>query len=179
MGAMIGEQPQGVPIDSKTFLDEFHNAQRGGSFRVFLGKLRVLLPRKNWDASCAAVHGYVNYLIDQAQRYESKNTSSSTHHQSLLYDLVQQTENKEKIRNHVIQGMLAAQDTTSLVTANAIFLLSRNPAIWSRVREEAQSLAETEITFDGLRSSKLLQNILYESKYIFSTSLLSSMLIRV
>ena len=172
MGAMVGDPPLDTPVDSMTFLREFQNSLQGLDLRVISGSLRSIIPRASWDASCAVAHQYIEHFIDQAQsRHQSApdNAASdidSSHHQSLLDDLVNQTEKREKIRNHLIQGMMTAQDTSSILIANAIFLLSRSPIIWSRVRLEAKSLDTANITFDSLRSSKLLQNILHESKSI-------------
>ena len=109
----------------------------------------------------------MDFLIEQAQGELHADQGTGQRSQkahSLLNDLIAQTDNKEEIRNHLIQAMMAAQDTVSILIANALSLLSRDPSMWARVRQEANGLQKSGMTFDALRSNRLLQNILNESK---------------
>lgn len=61
--------------------------------------------------------------------------------------------------------MMAAQETTSSLLGNAVFLLSRHPSYWGQVRKEVLAKGDM-LKFDTLLNSKMLQNILLESKYV-------------
>lgn len=59
--------------------------------------------------------------------------------------------------------MMASQETTSSLLGNVFFLLSRHPFYWTQVRDAV--LAKDDMfDFDALLNSKVLQNILLESK---------------
>ncbi len=85
------------------------------------------------------VHKFTDYYVDRAledkkdkvspaMNLDGKRTSSH-HHQSLLNGLAEHTSDRIEIRNQIIQGMMAAQDTTAVLISNTFFLLSRSPAI--------------------------------------------------
>ena len=168
MGALSGDEPKDTPVDAKTFLKEFQNGFQGMGMRIISGRLSFLVPTKKWLVSCAVVHGFVDFLIEKAlvsrQAYDPKSqehTDPPSHH-SLLEGLLELTEDRVEIRNHLLQGMMAAQETTSVLLSTTFFLLSRSSSAWMKLREEALHLASTGITFDSLRSSRVLRNILNE-----------------
>ena len=88
--------------------------------------------------------------------------TSSHHHRSLLDGLAEQTSDRIEIRNQIIQGMMAAQDTTVVLLSNTFFLLSRSPAIWERLRNETASVGSRPLTLEDTKNFRLLRNILYE-----------------
>lgn len=65
--------------------------------------------------------------------------------------------------------MMAAQDTISVLISNTLFLLSRHPAIYERLREEALSidLDVSLLLFDNLKEFKFLSNVSKECKCHF------------
>lgn len=101
--------------------------------------------------------------MDKALQDLSRKTKDS--HRSLLDNLAQQTTDRNEIRNQIIQGMMASQDTTSVLISNTVFLLSRDTSTWERLRAEAIAIGSTPLTAEGIRKSKLLHNVLYECKY--------------
>lgn len=60
--------------------------------------------------------------------------------------------------------MIAAQDTTSELLTNAVFLLARHPKYWEQLRAESVGKPEDALSAENLLSSKLIENILRESK---------------
>lgn len=84
---------------------------------------------------------------------------------SLLGNLVIQGTNPAEIRSQIVQGMLVTQDTTGIVLSNTVFLLSRAPGIWSRVREEVAGIGPVDgWRSEGLKNLKLVHNCLKECK---------------
>lgn len=120
------------------------------------------------------VHEFIDYYIDRAlndttekvtsESNEEVKQTTSYQHRSLLDRLARQTSDRIEIRNQIIQGMMAAQDTTAVLISKTIFLLSRNPAIWERLRAETASVGPQPLTLEDIKSFKLLRNILYECK---------------
>ena len=174
MGALSGDEPKDTPVDAKTFLREFQNAFQGMGMRIISGRLRFLIPPKKWLASCNVVHTFVDYFIEKASKarqarlkdIDGDENDLAAHHHSVLEGLVELTEDRVEIRNHILQGMMAAQETTSVLLSTTFFLLSRSPPAWSKLREEAHALSSAGMTFDNLRSSRILRNILNECRLI-------------
>ncbi|KAF2244974.1 cytochrome P450, partial [Trematosphaeria pertusa] len=82
---------------------------------------------------------------------------------SMLQGLATQMYDVHYIRSQILQGMMAFQETTAVLIANTMFLLSRHPRYWSRLRHEVRQRGEELLTFENLNNFKPLQNILSES----------------
>lgn len=181
-----------------TFLRAFQTVLKGLEIRIVLGRLRVLLPQREWKSSCRITHRYLDYYINKAaslHNYRQKDQSPpkvEVKHQinslsavdddigakqrprSLLQGLMEQTDDKIEIRNQIIQAMMAAQDTTSVLLSNTIFLLSRHPSVWTRLRSDILSLDSTvPLTLSMLNSLSFLRKVLHECNlsYLLSFSL--------
>lgn len=130
--------------------------------RFLLGRLSKLLPKKKWMAMIGVTHQFVDYYISKALDSSPDAKTAQTTRRTLLANLIEQTQDRVEIRNQIFQGMMAAQDTTSVLLGNTFFLLSRHPDVWDRFRAEVLSLGDQELTFDTLKSMKLLKKILNE-----------------
>ena len=118
------------------------------------------------------VHKFIDYYVDRALEdtkgkappppNQHVKQTTSHHHRSLLDGLAEQTSDRIEIRNQIIQGMMAAQDTTAVLISNTIFLLSRSPATWARLRDEIASVGSQPLTLEDTKSFRLLRNVLYE-----------------
>jgi cytochrome P450 len=128
-------------------------------FRIILGPLWKLVPEKNYRKTCATVYGYLDYYINEAFGEGDKMKSKS-----LIRGLSTQTDDSTFIRSQVIQAMMAAQDTTSELLTNALFFLARHPQYWEQLRAEYSHTSEVTLTAENLFGSKLIRNILHESK---------------
>lgn len=157
------------PVDMHTFEDAFNTAQGWMGIRLAFGKFGCgisLLSRK-WKESCKVVHSFVDHHITEALEKSnvSKSQESAT---SLLENLVLRGKSEGEIRSQIIQGMLVTQDTTGIVLSNTIFLLSRHPEVWARLREKVASLGPFEgWTAADLKNLKLLHNSIKESLRIY------------
>lgn len=180
------------PVDTMTFLRAFQTVLKGLEVRIVLGRLRVLLPQREWASSCRITHRYIDYYINKAAllhnrrrqdefpnaEAESQNGSSADESiatkprsRSLLQGLMEQTDDRIEIRNQIIQAMMAAQDTTSVLLSNTIFLLSRHLSVWTRLRSEILSLdCATSLTLPVLNSLSFLRKVLQECNHPFPPS---------
>jgi cytochrome P450 len=151
-------QKSNAPLTSDEFVKSFHSALVYSMFRVMLGPLWSLVPKKGYINTCAAAHGFLDHYINQAfsEQYENKS-------KSLIRSLSAQSNDLPFIRSQVIQAMMAAQDTTSELLTNVLFLLARHPQYWEQLRAELSDTPEESLSAENLLSSKLIQNILLES----------------
>lgn len=158
LGVDPSEQSLGAPLTANEFVEAFHNALFYSMIRVVLGRTWKLLPQSKYVNTCGKVHNFIDYYISQA--YEENVPKQK----SLIRALLVQTEDQNFIRSQVIQAMMAAQDTTSELITNSLFLLARHPRYWEQLRLEFLDKAEDDLSMETLMSSKLIENILHESK---------------
>lgn len=140
-------------------------------FRTLLGRVWNLLPQANYERVCATAHSLLDYYVEKAL-YEQKQgvggqatSRPLSDKRSLMRSLSSQTDDKAFIRYQVLQGIMAAQDTTSELLTNVFFLLARHQDYWDCLRAEVKDWSEDKVhDVDGLTSSRLISNILNESK---------------
>ncbi|KAF7883035.1 hypothetical protein EAF00_011524 [Botryotinia globosa] len=169
-GKRIAELYSGdSPVDMDTFEKAFDTAQNWMGIRLAFGKFgrSVSLLSNKWKDSCRIVHSFVDHHIFKALD-KVHSLKSEDHASSLLDNLVLRGKNLVEIRSQIIQGMLVTQDTTGIVLSNTIFLLSRSPEIWARLRTEISALGPIQDwSPTDLKNSILLHNCIKESLRIY------------
>ncbi len=159
-------------MDGKAFLKAFQLSLRSCGMRLYLGPFRFMTPKSASVVHWNVVHKFIDYYVDRALEDKKGKVSptmnldgqrtSSHHHRSLLDGLAEQISDRIEIRNQIIQGMMAAQDTTAVLISNTFFLLSRSPAIWKRLRDETASVGSQSLTLEDTKNFRLLRHVLYE-----------------
>ncbi|KAF7876347.1 hypothetical protein EAF04_001440 [Stromatinia cepivora] len=157
------------PVDMRTFEDAFNTAQGWMGIRLAFGKFGrgISLLSKKWRESCKIVHSFVDHHVTKV--LEKSNVSKLEDSAlSLLENLVLRGKSQGEIRSQIIQGMLVTQDTTGIVLSNTMFLLSRHPEVWARLREEVAGLGLVQgWGAADLKNLKLLHNSIKESMRIY------------
>ncbi|QSZ31172.1 hypothetical protein DSL72_000735 [Monilinia vaccinii-corymbosi] len=159
----------GSPVDMHTFEDAFDTAQGWMGIRLSFGRFGrgISLFSQRWKGSCSTVHSFVDHHINKATE-KRKILKSENSPSSLLENLMMRGKSPVEIRSQIIQGMLVTQDTTGIVLSNAIFLLSRAPEIWSRLREEVAGIGPVkDWKAADLKNLKLLHHCIKESLRIY------------
>ena len=139
----------------------------GTGLRIGLGPFKYLLPDRKWRDACAITHRFAEYYVDQGLEYREKllakklDPSDSRKANILLYNMVEETGDRIFLRNQILQGLIASQDTTSSLLGNIFFLLARNPDVWQMLRTEVLSVGDT-LDYNTLMTMEYLQNILKE-----------------
>ncbi|TVY52344.1 Cytochrome P450 monooxygenase fsdH [Lachnellula cervina] len=159
-------------IDMRIFQDAFDTAQFWMGIRLAFGMIGRAFPARKFKQSCQIVHSFVDHYVCLALREMSDEILNNQEHNmtdtiqtkaSLIQSLGIQGRNRIEIRSEIIQGMLVTQDTRGIVLSNTIFLLSRTPVIWERLRKEVATLGPyKEWNAPALKNLKLLHNILKE-----------------
>ncbi|KAI9643327.1 hypothetical protein NHQ30_007946 [Ciborinia camelliae] len=150
------------------FIKAFNASMIGMGLSFMIGPFKFLVPKSLTSVAHRQVYDYIDLFIDKAlkkTREEPANLQTPMQ-KSLLEGLAKQTDDRIEIRQNVIQGMLAAQGTTYVLISNTLFLLSRSPNHYKRLREEVQylDLDASPRLFDRLRDQDFLHNILRECK---------------
>ena len=172
MSTLSGEATLDGPFDVKTFLDAFHDGLFGTGLHMLLGHLAFLAPKARWLASCEKVHQFLDFYIEKAlaRKHNSKFENSlpgsviDAKPRSMLENLAEETSSKVEIRSQIIQGMMASQETTSVLVSNTLFLLARHTSIWDQLQSEISVAGPELLTYESLSATKLIHNILSESR---------------
>ncbi|KAI0197964.1 cytochrome P450 [Astrocystis sublimbata] len=162
LGVSPSTQQPDAPITGDEFVKVFHSALFYSMFRVILGRAWNILPQKKYNEARAASHDYLDYHINQALASDDKQRA-----RSLIQGLSAQTEDLSFIRSQVIQAMMAAQDTTSELLTNALFVLARHPKYWEQLHMEFAKCPEEDLSADNLLKSKLIMNIVHETLRLY------------
>ncbi|TGO20852.1 hypothetical protein BPAE_0261g00090 [Botrytis paeoniae] len=138
------------------FIKAFNASMIGMALSFMIGSFKFLIPK-----SLTTVAHKQKKTRDETV---IKGYSHLSIQKSLLEGLAKQTDDRIEIRKNIIQGMMAAQGTTYVLISNTLFLLSRNPDLYERLRDEVQhlDLGASSQLFDLLRDHVFLQNILRE-----------------
>ena len=161
-----------APYTAEQFVDSFHVAIYGTGLRIMLGRFKGLAPKVAYVEACKRAHDYIEHYIKRALEDPALENDSPSMHEplseqsSMVKGLATQTNDMNFIRNQILQGMLAAQETISVLVSNTLFLLARHPEEWEQLRTEILKYSEDLFEFHSLSSFKPLQQILNEGMFM-------------
>ncbi|EKG20608.1 Cytochrome P450 [Macrophomina phaseolina MS6] len=169
----------------RRFAEAFAIAQAEGLDLIRLGPLaRVVGARKRLQTGEKAVnvvHQYVDQFVDEAVRFREgleKGVGREVEQEVeqevvggeekgkyvFLHELAKQTKNKRRLRDELLNVLLAGRDTTASLLGNLFWVLSKRPDVWKKLREEVEEqLSGTIPTYEKLRGMKYLKWCLNES----------------
>lgn len=153
------------------FIKAFNASMIGMGFSFMIGPFKFLVPKSLTTVAHKQVYDYIDVFVNKALGKTREETTMRTNphlpmQKILLEGLAKQTDDRIEIRQNIIQGMIAAQGTTYVLISNTLFLLSLNPELYQRLRDEVEylDLEASSQLFGSLRDHVFLQNILRECK---------------
>lgn len=148
------------------FARAFNFAQDDIITRLRWSIFNFLRTNKEGEDALKICHAYVDKFVDQAIReHQAEKASGKVDDDRYVFikELVKQTHDKVRIRNELINILLAGRDTTASLLSNMFFQLAHRPEIWARLREEIAPLEGRMPTYEELRNLKYLKWCLNES----------------
>ncbi|KAK3203436.1 hypothetical protein GRF29_112g1284534 [Pseudopithomyces chartarum] len=148
------------------FARAFNFAQDDIITRLRWSIFNFLRTNKEGEDALKICHAYVDKFVDQAIReHQAEKASGKVDDERYVFikELVKQTHDKVRIRNELINILLAGRDTTASLLSNMFFQLAHRPEIWARLREEIAPLEGRMPTYEELRNLKYLKWCLNES----------------
>ncbi|KAF2791501.1 cytochrome P450 [Melanomma pulvis-pyrius CBS 109.77] len=113
---------------------------------------------------------YVGKWVDDAVRWrEEQDAEKAAGGQKeeeryvFIHELAKQTSDKARIRDELMNVLLAGRDTTASLLSNMFFEIAKRPDIWMRLKEEIEGLEGRLPTYEELRGFKYLKWCLNES----------------
>lgn len=84
-----------------------------------------------------------------------------------LYELAKHTASEQELRDQVINTLIAGRDTTASLMSSTLFVLSRRPDIWAKLRDEFAFLSGQPPTFEQIKELKYLRFVLNETLRLY------------
>ena len=133
--------------------------------------IRYLGHNKEFKQLCGRVHDFIDYFVELAMKHELKEKSGSAEKKEkyvFLEALAEQIQDPIELRSQILNILLAGRDTTASLLGWTFWLLAKNPAIYTKLRQTILEEFGTykqpkEITFSGLKGCQYLQWVLNES----------------
>ena len=124
------------------------------------------------------VNDYVAKYVQRGLQYrksylaDPEKTTSSNGRYVFMHELVKAIDDPARIRDEMLNVLLAGRDTTASLLGNIWFTLARRPDIWAKLRKEVQdTLHGQRPTFEQLKEMKYLRAIINECKAPLTFSL--------
>jgi len=114
-------------------------------------------------------HTYIDKFVDGALRFrkeldEEKQAGNDRDEKYyFIQEVAKQTTDRKRIREELINILLAGRDTTASLLSNMFFEVAKRPDIYAKLREEVASLEGRTPTYEELRNLKYLKWCLNES----------------
>ncbi|KAF7883261.1 uncharacterized protein EAF02_005181 [Botrytis sinoallii] len=168
-GQSIDAQLPDDPNNSKELLKAFNGALAGVGKRRLAGRLQFVYSfESSWKRDIGTVYAYVDAHVKRVLNKgpaEEKSTSSgnAVRRHILLNEMAQQIKDPLQLRYQIMNVFMPGRDTTSVLIANCLFHLARNPEIWTQLRAESIGLGDQPLTFESLKSLRSFRNVLQET----------------
>ncbi|OJJ75347.1 hypothetical protein ASPBRDRAFT_173249, partial [Aspergillus brasiliensis CBS 101740] len=157
------------------FASAFNYAQQAIATNLRLGRLKYLRRDRKTEECNRICHRLVEQFVDSALRVREQSSEQKTFavdhsHDAkekqkylFLHGLARQTGDRRRIRDELMNILLAGRDTTASLLSNLFFMLAKNPRIWNRLREEVAFLEGRAPSYEQLRNMTYLKYCLNES----------------
>ncbi|CAN9079274.1 unnamed protein product [Alternaria alternata] len=126
--------------------------------------------RKNDEGKKAIdiCHAYIDKFVDDALRFRQeldteKSAGTKDDKYYFIQEVAKQTTDQKRIREELINILLAGRDTTASLLSNMFFEIAKRPDIYAKLRDEVATLEGRTPTYEELRNLKYLKWCLNES----------------
>ena len=132
-------------------------------------------PLRNWrynpkaDAAYQACRDYVDQFVNQAFQIRANKTWKDTEKQSgsrspFLQELSKATGDRGRIRDEILNVLIAGRDTTASLLSHMIFEISRKPSVWRSLEKEIETLKGGTPSYEELKNMKYVKFVIQESE---------------
>jgi cytochrome P450 len=165
---MIGQEDAGN--EDVIFGKAFNFAQDDITTRVRFGPLDRFRKNEEGKKAIKICHAYIEKFVDDALQFRNEldaEKEAGTDKYYFIQEVAKQTTDKKRIREELINILLAGRDTTASLLSNMWFQIARRPEIFAKLRDEVASLEGRTPTYEELKSLKYVKWCLNECKCCF------------
>ncbi len=128
-------------------------------------------PPKHYKGDTKIVKDYIGKYVKQGLQYrkdfirDPEKAASRDGRYVFMYELVKAIDDPVRVRDEMLNVLLAGRDTTASLLGNLWFTLARRPDIWAKLRREVdETLHGSRPTFEQLKEMKYLKAVMNECK---------------
>jgi cytochrome P450 len=154
---------------SNLFVNAFMAGQLATGIRSRIGSIWPLMEfwKDNVTPLRKVIDEFTEPLLDEALAKKEKNQNAKEgedHGDTLLSHLVQQTEDRTVLIDELLNLLVAGRDTTASTLTFSFYMLSENPKIADRLRQEIMEKVgpNNMPTYENIREMKFLRAFLNE-----------------
>lgn len=130
--------------------------------RTRLGRFRWFVRDKAFSIACGRIQKYADKYLQAALK--NKDLSEKDSRYVFLNEMAENISDHEFIRNNVLAVYVAGHESTAILLSNLMFLTSRHPEVWEKLRKEALAVQHQPVTFELLKSLRYLHQVINESE---------------
>lgn len=152
-----------------TFANAFNKAQDSVANRGRMGYLSKVYRDAEGDVAIRICHEFVDRFVDEAvayrQKIEAKGGDVKEEKYLFLHELAKATTDKRRLRDELLNVLLAGRDTTASLLSNMWFMIAKNPSIFAKLRQEVEDTLHGDLpTYEQLRNMKYLKYCMNECR---------------
>jgi cytochrome P450 len=169
---MVGQEDE--KNEDVIFGKAFNYAQADIATRLRLGIFNRFRNNDKGEEAIQICHRYIERCVDDALAFrkqlddEKQTGGEKDEKYYFIQEVAKQTTDKKRIRDELINILLAGRDTTASLLSNMFFQLSKRPEIYAKLREEVASLNGRLPTYEELKNLKYLQWCMNECEFMNS-----------
>lgn len=150
------------------FANAFNKAQDSVANRGRMGLLSRFVRDPEGDDAIRICHEFVDQFVDEAVAYrekiEARGGDVKEEKYLFLHELAKTTTDKRRLRDELLNVLLAGRDTTASLLSNMWFMLAKHPEIFAKLRQEVEETLHGDLpTYEQLRNMKYLKYCMNES----------------
>jgi cytochrome P450 len=119
-----------------------------------------------WERCCDYVNSYIDDRVAEALHHVSngKGVMSEERYVRVVDEMARVIKDRKALLYQILSVFSPAHDTVAVTVGNVFFCLTRNPAVWRKLREELEPTADQPLSYQLLNSYKYLNWAVRESK---------------
>lgn len=156
--------------DQKAFSHSFDHASEVTAMRLRLADLCWIYSPRTFKKSCKTVKRCADYFVQKALLHEPEHgKEDALKHFPFILELYQDLQDPVRVRDQLVNVLLAGRDTTACTMSWTIFHLVRHPDKLSRLKNEIGEVTQgrTAITRNDIRRMPYLKAVLDETLRLY------------
>nr|WOL36631.1 cytochrome P450 [Pseudogymnoascus verrucosus] len=154
--------------EQQLFAAAFDYARTQLGRRARLGAFLWTYRDAEFVLACKRVHNFVDGFVYKALEYRKGKDSGQTDETSsgkyvFLNELAEATDDPKRLRDELLNVLLAGRDTTAGLLSSIFHVLARRQDVWEKLQAEVALLDGKQPDYETLRNMKYLRNVLNET----------------
>ncbi|KAK7702740.1 hypothetical protein SLS57_011239 [Botryosphaeria dothidea] len=157
-------------VASAQFAAAFKKSQTELARRCRLGRLADWNVSQEFLDACGVTQRFVDDYVEEAVRLrkqhasgEKKTDEKEPERYIFLHEIAKAIDDPIAIRDHLLNVLIPARDSTSTLLAAALFAVAKDKRVFARLRAEVDDLGGVYPSFETLKNMKYLKWVMNET----------------